>query len=93
MKEDGVRILNILGREYSIRASASEEGVLLQAAALLKERLGESQQRFPSADRHELLVLTALNLCVPLLQQGEQLREVQERLSATVELLRRQLRS
>lgn len=91
MKETGVRVLKILGRDYSIRASASEEAVLQQAAALLQQRVNENQQRFPAAGSQELLVLTALNLCVPLLEQGEQLRAVQERLAASVELISRQL--
>ncbi|MBV2134535.1 cell division protein ZapA [Pseudomonas sp. MAP12] len=91
MKENGVRVLNILGRDYSIKAPASEERVLQQAAALLNERLDDNQQRFPGAGIHELLVLTALNLCVPLLRQDEQLREVQERLAASVERINRQL--
>ncbi|MCM2331739.1 MAG: cell division protein ZapA [Pseudomonas sagittaria] len=92
MKETGVRVLKILGRDYSVRASASEEAVLQQAAALLQQRVNENQQRFPAAGSQELLVLTALNLCVPLLEQGEQLRAVQERLAASVELISRQLR-
>lgn len=91
MKETGVRVLKILGRDYSIRASASEEAVLQQAAALLQQRVDENQQRFPAAGSQELLVLTALNLCVPLLEQGEQLRAVQERLAASVALISRQL--
>ncbi|MNI97755.1 Cell division protein ZapA [compost metagenome] len=58
---------------------------------MLNERLVENQQRFPGAGIHELLVLTALNLCVPLLKQDEQLRDVQERLAASVALISRQL--
>ncbi|MDV7211564.1 Cell division protein ZapA, inhibits GTPase activity of FtsZ [Azotobacter beijerinckii] len=91
MKGNGVRVLKILGRDYSIRASASEDRVLQEAAALLQERLAENRQRFPSASKDDLLVLTALNLCVPLLQQGQQLREVEERLAASVEQITRQL--
>ncbi|SFB64105.1 cell division protein ZapA [Azotobacter beijerinckii] len=91
MKGNGVRILKILGRDYSIKASASEDRVLQEAAALLQEHLAENRQRFPSASKDDLLVLTALNLCVPLLQQGQQLREVEERLAASVEQITRQL--
>ncbi|HYQ37930.1 MAG TPA: cell division protein ZapA [Pseudomonas sp.] len=91
MTEKSVRFLNILGRDYSIKASASEEAVLQQAATLLNERLEENQQRYPGAGIHELLVLTALNLCVPLLRQDEQLRQVQERLAASVERIARQV--
>lgn len=91
MKGDGVRVLKILGRDYSIRASASDERVLQEAAALLQERLLESRQRFPNASKDELLVLTALNLCVPLLQQGQQLREAERRLTASIEQITRRL--
>ncbi|GAB3472650.1 cell division protein ZapA [Azotobacter salinestris] len=93
MKENGVRVLRILGREYPIKASADEERVLQEAAALLQERVAESRQRFPNASKDELLVLTALNLCVPLLQQGQQLREAEERLAACIEQIARQLQT
>lgn len=93
MKENGVRVLRILGREYPIKASASEERTLQEAADLLQERLAESRQRFPNASKDELLVLTALNLCVPLLQQGQQLRETEERLAACIEQISRQLQA
>lgn len=91
MTENVVRALKILGRDYSVRASVGEGNVLEQAIALLQERLDENQQRFPLAGSHELLVLSALNLCVPLLEQREQLRQVQERLAATAERISRQL--
>lgn len=91
MNDNGVRVLSILGRDYSIKVPASEKLALEQAAALLGERLAESQKRFPAAGNDELLVLTALNLCVPLLQQGEQLRELQSRLAGCAERIARQL--
>jgi len=37
-------------------------------------------------------VLTALNLCAPLLEQGEQLRAAEQRLIASVERITSQLR-
>lgn len=91
MTENVVRVLKILGRDYTVRAPAGEVDVLQQSVALLQERLDENQQRFPTAGSHELLVLSALNLCVPLLEQREQLREVQERLAAAAERITRQL--
>lgn len=91
MTEKTVRFLNLLGRDYSIKASASEEAALLQAAKVLNERLEDSQKRYPGAGIHELLVLTALNLCVPLLRQEEQLRQVQERLADCAERIVLQL--
>lgn len=91
MTERVVRALRILGRDYSVRASAGETAVLEQAVALLQERLDENQQRFPLAGSHELLVLSALNLCVPLLEHKEQLRQLEERLAVTAERIARQL--
>lgn len=93
MKENGVRVLKILGRDYPIRATADEERALQEAADLLQERLAESRQRFPNASKDELLVLTALNLCVPLLQQGQQLREAEQRLAACIERIACQLQA
>lgn len=91
MKESGVRVLNILGIGYPVRAPAGEEAILEQAAAKLQEQLDHNQQRFPRAGSHELLVLTALNLCVPLLKQEAQLHEVEERLAAAAQRIARQL--
>lgn len=91
MTERVVRALKILGRDFSIKASPGEEMVLEQAIALLQERVDENQQRFPLAGSHELLVLAALNLCVPLLEQREQLRQTEARLAATAERIARQL--
>ncbi len=93
MNGNGVRVLTVLGREYPIRASASEERTLQKAADLLQERLQESRAKFPNASKDELLVLTALNLCVPLIQQGEQLREVDQRLVKCIERITRRLPS
>ncbi|MGE4405991.1 cell division protein ZapA [Pseudomonas sp.] len=92
MKDAEVRVLKILGRDYSFRATHSQDALLQDAAALLQEHLAQSQRQFPSATSDKLLVLTALNLCVPLLQHGEQLQDVQRRLAASVERISRQLR-
>ncbi|EXF45098.1 Cell division protein ZapA [Pseudomonas sp. BAY1663] len=92
MKDADVRVLKILGRDYSFRATDSQDALLQDAAALLQEHLAQSQRQFPSATSDKLLVLTALNLCVPLLQHGEQLQDVQRRLAASVERISRQLR-
>lgn len=91
MTDNVVRALKILGRDYSIKAGAGEEAVLEQAIALLQARLDENHQRFPLAGSHELLVLSALNLCVPLLEQRQQLEALEARLTATAERIARQL--
>ena len=91
MSRDGVRVLRIFGRDYSFRAGHSQDRLLQDAAALLQQRLADSQRQFPNASSDKLLVLTALNLCVPLLEQGEQLRDAEQRLAASVERISRQL--
>lgn len=91
MRDNGVRVLNILGIDYPVRAPAGEEAALEQAVAKLQEQLDQNQRRFPRAGSNELLVLTALNLCVPLLEHEQQLREVEQRLGALSERIRGQL--
>jgi cell division protein ZapA (FtsZ GTPase activity inhibitor) len=88
-----VRVLNILGRDYSIRTTAAEQETLARASQLLHAQLKESQQRFPRATAEELLVLTALNLCVPVIQQDERLDVAERRLSETVLRIGKQLGS
>ncbi len=75
-----VRVLNILGRGYSIRAVAEEQDTLVRAEQLLQARIRENQQRFPQADTQELLVMAALSLCAPLIQQEQQQAQTQARL-------------
>lgn len=90
MTQASVRILNILGREYRIRTADSEYPLLLQASERLQQQLAEHQRLHPAAASHELLVLTALNLCLPLLEQEGLLRTTQERLEACVQRIQQQ---
>ncbi|MBO9706194.1 cell division protein ZapA [Pseudomonas sp. LA21] len=73
MSGDGVRVLRILGREYSVRAPAGEERRLQDAAALLQAEIAASKKKFPYVTSNELMVLSALNLCAR--QLGEEVRE------------------
>ena len=91
MIADGVQVLKVFGREYSFRAPPSQEALLQDAAALLQQHLAESQRQFPNATGDNLLVLTALNLCVPLLKQDEQLQRVEQRIAASLARINRQL--
>ncbi|WIX01494.1 cell division protein ZapA [Pseudomonas sp. AR5] len=91
MSADGVQVLKVFGREYSFRAPPSQEALLRDAAALLQQHLAESQRQFPNATGDKLLVLTALNLCVPLLKQDEQLQSVEQRIAASLARINRQL--
>lgn len=86
-----VRVLNIFGRDYSIRTTAAEQETLARASQLLQVQLQESRERFPRATAEELLVLTALNLCVPVIQQDDRLSGAEQRLIETVKRITQQL--
>ena len=60
MSRDGVQVLSILGRDYSIRVPAGE--ALADAAALLQAEVDANKRKFL---RHQqrVVVLSALNLC------------------------------
>ncbi|MEE9103852.1 cell division protein ZapA [Pseudomonas sp. QE6] len=73
MSGDGVRVLRILGREYSVRAPAGEERRLQDAAALLQAEIAASKKKFPYVTSNELMVLSALNLCAR--QLGDEVPE------------------
>lgn len=73
MSGDGVRVLRILGREYSVRAPAGEERRLQDAAALLQAEIAASKKKFPYVTSNELMVLSALNLCAR--QLGDEVLE------------------
>ena len=91
MSERDVQVLNIFGQSYAIRAPEHEQALLERAAALLQERLAQSEEQYPKARSLELLVLTALNLCVPLSQHEQVTQEWQQRLDATVAQISAQL--
>ncbi len=63
MSRDGVQVLSILGRDYSIRVPAGEERALADAAALLQAEVDANKRKFPYVTSNELVVLSALNLC------------------------------
>lgn len=86
-----IRVLNILGRDYSIRATAGEDDTLARAAQLLQAEVAQSKQRYPRASSQEMLVMTALNLCIPLLEQQQRLEAAEERLGDALQRVRGQL--
>lgn len=61
MSRDGVQVLSILGRDYSIRVPAGEERALADAAALLQAEVDANKRKFPYVTSNELVVLSALN--------------------------------
>jgi cell division protein ZapA len=89
----GVKVVSILGNDYSIKAPVGEEQTLLDATVMLKNALTETKRKYPTLIGDRLLVLAALNLCsqqIELKQQHEKdLNRYQEQVSATVDVISR----
>ena len=88
---EGIKVVSILGEDYSIKAPDGEDSTLLKAVTLLKASLATTKQKYPTLIGDKLLVLAALNLCAEQieLQQAHQqeLDRYQEQVSATVEVI------
>jgi len=88
---DGVKVVSILGEDYSIKAPPGEEQMLLDAALMLKAVLAETKKKYPTLIGDKLLVLTAMNLCSKQLEMQkrhqQELDRYQEQVSATVEVI------
>ncbi len=88
---DGVKVVSILGEDYSIKAPVGEEQTLLDAALMLKAALAETKKRYPTLIGDKLLVLAAMNLCSKQLEMQkrhqQELDRYQEQVSATVEVI------
>ncbi|APC16344.1 cell division protein ZapA [Pseudomonas frederiksbergensis] len=88
---DGIKVVSILGEDYSIKAPAGEEQTLLDAALMLKAVLAETKKKYPTLIGDKLLVLTAMNLCSQQLdmqkRHQQELNRYQEQVSATVEVI------
>ncbi|AZO85712.1 cell division protein ZapA [Pseudomonas sp. QLc11A] len=87
----GVKVVSILGEDYSIKAPAGEEQTLLDAAMMLKAALAETKRKYPTLIGDRLLVLAAMNLCSQQIEMQKQhkleLGRYQEQVSATVETI------
>lgn len=87
----GVKVISILGEDYSIKAPAGEEQTLLDAAMMLKAALEDTKRKYPTLIGDRLLVLAAMNLCSQQIemnkQHKEELERYQEQVSATVETI------
>lgn len=85
----GVKVISILGEDYSIKAPAGEEQTLLDAAMMLKAALDDTKRKYPTLIGDRLLVLAAMNLCSQQIEMKkrhqEELDRYQEQVSATVE--------
>ncbi|CAI8933545.1 cell division protein ZapA [Pseudomonas sp. IT-P395] len=87
----GVKVVSILGEDYSIKAPAGEEQTLLDAAMMLKAALDDTKRKYPTLIGDRLLVLAAMNLCSQQIemkkQHQEELDRYQEQVSATVDTI------
>jgi len=87
----GVKVISILGEDYSIKAPAGEEQTLLDAALMLKAALADTKRKYPTLIGDRLLVLAAMNLCSQQIemkkQHKEELERYQVQVSATVETI------
>lgn len=87
----GVKVISILGEDYSIKAPAGEEQALLDAAMMLKATLEDTKRKYPTLIGDRLLVLAAMNLCSQQIemkkQHQEELDRYQEQVSATVDTI------
>ena len=87
----GVKVVSILGEDYSIKAPAGEEQTLLDAALMLKAALADTKKKYPTLIGDRLLVLAAMNLCSQQIDMKKQhkleLDRYQEQVSATVEVI------
>ena len=93
ISSDGVKVVSILGEDYSIKVPAGEEQTLLEAARLLNTTLAETKKKYPSLIGDKLLVLAALNLCSRQVEMQnshkQELDRYQEQVSATVDAISR----
>ena len=87
----GVKVISILGEDYSIKAPAGEEQTLLDAAMMLKATLEDTKRKYPTLIGDRLLVLAAMNLCSQQIEMQkrhqQELDRYQEQVSATVEVI------
>lgn len=88
---DGVKVISILGEDYSIKAPAGEEQTLMDAALMLKAVLADTKRKYSTLIGERLLVLAAMNLCSQQIemkkQHAQELERYQEQVSATVEVI------
>ena len=87
----GVKVISILGEDYSMKAPAGEEQTLLDAAMMLKAALEDTKRKYPTLIGDRLLVLAAMNLCSQQIEMKKQhqkeLDRYQEQVSATVDTI------
>ena len=88
---EGIKVVSILGEDYSIKAPAGEDQTLMRAVTLLKASLATTKQKYPTLIGDKLLVLAALNMCAEQIEMQkhhqQELDRYQEQVSATVDVI------
>ena len=88
---EGIKVVSILGEDYSIKAPAGEDQTLMRAVTMLKASLAVTKKKYPTLIGDKLLVLAALNLCAEQIEMQQrhqqELDRYQEQVSATVEVI------
>ena len=88
---EGIKVVSILGEDYSIKAPEGEDNTLMSAVTMLKASLATTKKKYPTLIGDKLLVLAALNLCAEQIEMQkhhqQELDRYQEQVSATVEVI------
>lgn len=86
MTGDGltIKIISVLGNDYSIKVPADKEADLAASALLLKRMLAETKAQSPTLIGDRLLVLTALKLCAQQAEQEQRHKQEIERIEGAV---------
>ncbi|MDY7530507.1 cell division protein ZapA [Pseudomonas sp. Bout1] len=88
---EGIKVVSILGEDYSIKAPEGEDNTLMSAVTMLKASLATTKKKYPTLLGDKLLVLAALNLCAEQIEMQkrhqQELDRYQEQVSATVEVI------
>lgn len=88
---EGIKVVSILGEDYSIKAPEGEDATLMSAVAMLKASLATTKKKYPTLIGDKLLVLSALNLCAEQIEMQKRhqqdLDRYQEQVSATVQVI------
>ena len=82
-----IRVVSLLGQDYSFRVGAEESALFQQAEERLKEQVAQAQQRKNNSGHQDILVTAALSLAVAVSQQAEQIAQSEQRLAALVDSL------
>ena len=68
---EAVKVVSILGNEYSIKAPAEAAQAIVDAARLLNTTLADTKRKSPTLMGDKLLVLAAMNLCSQQLEMAQ----------------------